>query len=94
MRSTPTALKVILLLSSLGIYIEGEARQATYRLNVLEFSTRGRFDHSEVFEKMTNEPQGTKSFLLLLLEEGFLLNFRQDSPGLARKRRRSCNQMV
>jgi hypothetical protein len=34
MHSTPTAaLEVILMFSPLGIYIEGEVRQATYRLN-------------------------------------------------------------
>jgi hypothetical protein len=56
MHSTPTAaLEVILMLPPLGIYIEGEARQATYRLNCSGEFTRARFRHSEVFEKMTNE---------------------------------------
>jgi hypothetical protein len=56
MHSTPTgALKVILKLPPRGIYIEGEARQATYRLNCSEKFTRARFGHSEVFEKMANE---------------------------------------
>jgi hypothetical protein len=41
--------EVILKLPPFGIYIEGEARQAT------EEFTRARFGHSEVFEKMTNE---------------------------------------
>jgi hypothetical protein len=51
MHSTPTtALEVILMLS-----FEGEARQATYRLNCSGKFTRARFGHSEVFEKMTNE---------------------------------------
>jgi hypothetical protein len=38
-----------------GIYNEGEARQATYRLNCSEEFTRARFGHSEVFEKMTDK---------------------------------------
>jgi hypothetical protein len=42
-------------LPPLGIYIEGEARQANYRLNCSGEFTRSRFGHSEVFEKMTNE---------------------------------------
>jgi hypothetical protein len=42
-------------LPPLGIYIEGEARQATYRLNCSGEFTRARFGHSEVFEKMTDE---------------------------------------
>jgi hypothetical protein len=54
MHSTPTAaLEVILMLPPL--YIEGEARQATYRLNCFVEFTRPRFNHSEVFEKMTIE---------------------------------------
>jgi hypothetical protein len=63
--------------TSFGIYIEGEARQATYTLNCYGQFTRARFGHSEVFEKRTNEwpsllaPARTKLFLLLLLEEGF-----------------------
>jgi hypothetical protein len=40
---------------TLGIYIEGEARQATYRLNCSAEFTRVRFGHSKVCEKMTNE---------------------------------------
>jgi hypothetical protein len=43
------------MLIPLGIYIEGEARQATYRLNCSGEFTRARFGHSEVFEKMSNE---------------------------------------
>jgi hypothetical protein len=43
------------MLPPLGIYIEGEPRQATYRLNCSGEYTRARFGHSEVFEKMTNE---------------------------------------
>jgi hypothetical protein len=75
MHSTPTAaLEVILMLPPLGIYIEREARQATYRLNCFGEFTRARFGHSEVFEKMSGHlflPQGTKSFLLLLFGGGF-----------------------
>jgi hypothetical protein len=56
MHSTPTAaLEIILMLPPFGIYIEGEVRQATYRLNCSGEFTRARFGHSEVFEKMTNE---------------------------------------
>jgi hypothetical protein len=43
------------MLPPLRIYIEGEKRQATYRLNCSGEFTRARFGHSEVFEKMTNE---------------------------------------
>jgi hypothetical protein len=46
MHSTPTAaLEVKLMLPSLGIYIEGEARQSTYRLNYSVEFTRARFFH-------------------------------------------------
>jgi hypothetical protein len=56
MNSTPTAaLEVILMLLPLGIYIKGETRQATYRLNCSGEFTRARFGHSEVFEKMTDK---------------------------------------
>jgi hypothetical protein len=56
MHSSPTAaLEVILMLPPLGIYIEGETRQATYTLNFSRELFRARFGHSEVFEKMTNE---------------------------------------
>jgi hypothetical protein len=43
------------MLALLDIYIEGEARQVTYRLNCSGEFTRARFGHSEVFEKMANE---------------------------------------
>jgi hypothetical protein len=44
MHSTPTvALEVILMLPPLGIYIEEEARHATYRLNCSGKCTRARF---------------------------------------------------
>jgi hypothetical protein len=56
MHSTPiAALEVILMLLALGIYIKGEAKQATYRLNCSGEFTRARFGHSEVFEKMSSE---------------------------------------
>jgi hypothetical protein len=63
------------MLPPLGIYIEGEARWATYRLNCSGKFTRTTFGHLEGFEKMTDEwpsllAQGTRLFLLLLLEEG------------------------
>jgi hypothetical protein len=43
------------MLPPLGIYIEGEARHAIYRLSCCGEFTRARFCHSEVFEKMTNK---------------------------------------
>jgi hypothetical protein len=46
-----TISEVILMLPPLGIYIEGEARQATYRRNCSGEFTRARFGHSEVFER-------------------------------------------
>jgi hypothetical protein len=56
MHSTLTAaLEVILMLLPLDIFIEEEARQATYRLNCFGELTRAKFGHSEVFEKMTDE---------------------------------------
>jgi hypothetical protein len=54
MHSTPTAALEVIL-PPLGIYIEGKARQATYRLNCSGDFTRARFGHLEVFEKMTDE---------------------------------------
>jgi hypothetical protein len=48
MHSTPTAtLKVILMLPPLGIYIKGEARQATDRLNCFREFPRAIFGHSQ-----------------------------------------------
>jgi hypothetical protein len=55
MLTSTAALEVLLILPLLGIYIEKEARQATYILNCSGEFTRARFGHSEVFEKMTNE---------------------------------------
>jgi hypothetical protein len=56
MHSTSTAsLEVILMLPPLRIYIEGEARQAIYRLNCSEEFTRARFGHLEVFKKINDE---------------------------------------
>jgi hypothetical protein len=77
MHSDPTAaLEVILMLLALGIYIEGEAKQATYRLNCSGEFTRARFGHSKDFKKMTNElpsllAQGDKIVPIISLEEGF-----------------------
>jgi hypothetical protein len=45
----------ILMLPIVGIYIEKEARQATYKLICSGEFTRARFGHSEVFEKITKE---------------------------------------
>jgi hypothetical protein len=71
MYSTPTAaLKVILILPPLGIYIEGEARQATYRLNWSGEFIRARFGHFEVFEKMTVAP-GDKIVPIIAFGRGF-----------------------
>jgi hypothetical protein len=47
-------LEVILMLPPLGIYIAGEARQATW-LNCSREFTRPRFGHLEVFAKMIDE---------------------------------------
>jgi hypothetical protein len=38
-----------------GIYIEAEVKQVTYRLNCSGEFTRARIGHSEVFENMNNE---------------------------------------
>jgi hypothetical protein len=43
------------MLPPLGIYIEGEARQTTYRLNCAREFTGVRFGHSEIFKKMTDK---------------------------------------
>jgi hypothetical protein len=60
MYSIPTAaLKVILVLPPLGIYIEEYARQETNRLNC-SGEDLARFGHSEVFKKMTYEWPGNK----------------------------------
>jgi hypothetical protein len=62
MHSTPTAdLEAILMLPPLGIYNEGEATQATYRLNCAGEFTRARFSHSEVFEKITKKKKNISS---------------------------------
>jgi hypothetical protein len=81
MHSTPTAaLEIILMLPPLGIYIEGEARQATYRMNCSGGFTRARFGHSEVFEKMTNEwpsllTPGDKILPIIAFARRFLVEF-------------------
>jgi hypothetical protein len=87
------------MLPPLGFYIEGEARQATYILNCSEEFYRARFNHSEVFEKMTNEwpsllAPGDKIFPIIAFRRRLLNKFYQEAPGLARKRRKSCHQMV
>jgi hypothetical protein len=69
MHPTPTAaLKVILMLPPLGIYIEGEARQGTYRLNC-----SGEFNSSKIwpFEKMTDEWPWDKNVPIKAFGMGF-----------------------
>jgi hypothetical protein len=75
----------------LGICIEGEARQATYRLNCSGEFTRARFGHSEVFEKMTNEwpsllASGDKIVPIIAFGRRFLAKFPPS--------RKFCHQMV
>jgi hypothetical protein len=65
------------MLPPLGVYIEGEARQATYRLNCSGEFTRARFGHSKVFEKMTDEwpsllASGDKIVPIIAFGRGFL----------------------
>jgi hypothetical protein len=56
MRSTPTsALKTLLMLPPIGIFIEMESRQAVYRLKCVGFFKQARVGHSKVFTKMTEE---------------------------------------
>jgi hypothetical protein len=43
------------MFSPRGIYIERDARQATYRLNCSGECTRARFGHLEVFERISDE---------------------------------------
>jgi hypothetical protein len=95
--SFPTAvLEVILMLPHLGIYIEGEARQATYRLNCSGEFTRARFGHSEVFERMTNEwssllAPGDKIVPIIAFGRRFLVEL---SPRSSRKYRKSCHYFL
>jgi hypothetical protein len=91
MHSTPTAaLEVILILPPLDIYIEGEARQATYRLNCSGEFTRARFGHSEVFEKMTDEwpfllTPGDKIVRFTAFGRGFLVELPPRSSWLSQE---------
>jgi hypothetical protein len=76
--TSTAALEVILMVPPLGIYIEGEVRQANYRLNCSGEFTRARFGHSEVFEKMTNEwpsilAPGNKIVTFIAFGRGFLV---------------------
>jgi hypothetical protein len=79
MHSTPTAaLEVKLMLPPLGIYIEGDARHAIYRLNCSGEFTRAKFGHYEVFEKMTDEwpsllAPGDKIVPIIAFGRGFLV---------------------
>jgi hypothetical protein len=66
------------MLPPLGVYIEGEARQASYRLNCSGEFSRARFNHSKVFEKMTDEwpsllAPGDKMVLIIAFGRGFLV---------------------
>jgi hypothetical protein len=91
MHSTPTAdLEVILKLPHLGIYIEGEARQATDRLNCFGEFTRARFGHSEVFEKITDEwpsllAPGDKIVPIIAFGRGFLVELPPRSSWLSQE---------
>jgi hypothetical protein len=78
------------MLAFLGIYIEGEARQATYRLNCFAELTRTRFGHWVVFEKMTNEwpsflaPED-KIFPIIAFGRRFLVELPPRSPWLSQE---------
>jgi hypothetical protein len=91
MYSTPTAAReVILMLPPLAIYIEGEARHATYRLNCSGEFTRARFGHSDVFEKMSNEwpsllAPGEKIVPIIAFGRGFLVELPPRSSWLSQE---------
>jgi hypothetical protein len=75
------------MLPHLGIYIEGQARQVTYRLNCSGEFTRARFGHSEVFEKMTDEwpsllVAGDKIVPIIAFGRRFLVELSPRSPWL------------
>jgi hypothetical protein len=78
MHCTPTAaLEVILMLPPLEIYIEGEAKQATYRLNCLGECTRAKLGHLEVFQKGPSLlAPGDKIFLII----AFIRKFSVEIP--------------
>jgi hypothetical protein len=79
MHFTPTvALEVILMLPPLGIYIEGEATQATYRLNCCGEFTRARFCHSVVLKKM-----GHQIVLIIAFERRFSVELSPRSSWLS-----------
>jgi hypothetical protein len=89
MHST-AALEVILMMPALGIFIEGEARQATYRLNRTGEFTRARFGHSVVFEKMTDEwppllAPGDKIVPIIALRRRFLVELLPRSSWLSQE---------
>jgi hypothetical protein len=85
MHSTPTtALKVILMLLLNGFFIEGEARQAIYRLNSSGEFTRATFGHSK---KMANEwpsllAPGDKIVPIIAFERRFLVELPSRSSWL------------
>jgi hypothetical protein len=89
MHYTPiAALEVILMLPPLTIYIEGEAGQATYRLNCFGEFTRARFGHLEVFKKMSNEwpsllTPGDKIVPIMAFGRRFLVELPSSSSWLS-----------
>jgi hypothetical protein len=81
------ALEVILMLPSLGIYIEGTARQATYRLNC-----SGKFwiGQSMVYDKMPDEwpsfqAPGDKIVPIITFCRGFRVQLAPKSSWLIRE---------
>jgi hypothetical protein len=78
------------MLPPLGIYIEGEARQATNKLNCSGEFTRAIFGHSAVFEKMTDEwpsflAPGDKLVPVTAFGRGFLVELPPRSSWLSRE---------
>jgi hypothetical protein len=78
------------MLPPLCIYIEGEARQATYRLNCSGEFTRARFGHLEVFEKITDEwpsflVPGDKIDPIFAFRRGFLVELPPRSSWLSQE---------
>jgi hypothetical protein len=84
MYSTPTAAEeFILMLSPLGIYIEGEARQATYRLNCSGEFIRARFGHSMTDELPSLLAPGDKIVPIIAFGSGFLVGLPPKSSWLS-----------
>jgi hypothetical protein len=73
-----------------GIYIEGEVKQVTYRLNCSGEFTRARFGHLEVFEKMTDEwpsllAPGDKIVPIIAFGRNFLVELPSRSSWLSQE---------